>query len=59
MLVVIVGCVDGRKAVVSVEPGARESADTWSRVLRDRRLRAPKPVVAGSTPGVEEAVRNR
>jgi putative transposase len=49
VLVVIVGCVDGRKVVVSVEPGARESVETWSRVLRDlrdRALRAPRLVIA-------------
>jgi putative transposase len=43
------GCVDGRKAVVSVTPGARESVETWSRVLRDLRgrgLRAPRLVAA-------------
>jgi len=49
VLVVVVGCVDGRKVVVSVEPGARESVETWSRVLRDLRdrgLRAPRLVIA-------------
>jgi putative transposase len=49
VLVVVVGCADGRKVVVSVEPGARESVETWSRGkwdLRDRGLRAPRLVVA-------------
>jgi putative transposase len=49
VLVVVVGCADGRKVVVSVEPGARESVETWSRGkwdLRDRGLRAPRLVIA-------------
>jgi len=59
VLVVIVGCVDGRKVVVSVEPGARESVETWSRVLRDQGLRAPRLVVADGHLGIwGGAVRN-
>jgi putative transposase len=55
VLVVVVGCVDGRKVVVSVTPGARESVETWSRGkwdLRDRRLRAPRLVVADRHLGI-------
>ena len=59
VLVVIVGCVDGRKVVVSVTPGARESVETWSRDLRDRGLRAPRLVVADGHLGIWGAVRNR
>ncbi len=61
VLVVIVGCVDGRKVVVSVTPGARESVETWSQVLRDLRdrgLRAPRLVVADGHLGIWGAVRN-
>jgi len=61
VLVVVVGCVDGRKVVVSVEPGARESVETWSRVLRDLRdrgLRAPRLVIADGHLGIWGAVRN-
>jgi putative transposase len=61
VLVVVVGCADGRKVVVSVEPGARESVETWSRVLRDLRdrgLRAPRLVIADGHLGIWGAVRN-
>jgi putative transposase len=47
--------------VVSVEPGARESVETWSRGkwdLRDRGLRAPRLVVADGHLGIWGAVRN-
>lgn len=60
-LVVIVGCADGRKVVVSVTPGARESTEAWSAVLRDLRdrgLRLPKLVIADGHLGIWGAVRN-
>ena len=60
VLVVIVGCVDGRKVVVSVEPGARESVETWPGPTGPAGwgLRAPRLVVADGHLGVEGAVRN-
>ncbi|GAJ15209.1 unnamed protein product, partial [marine sediment metagenome] len=35
LLVVIGGLLDGRKVVLAVEPGYRESNESWSEVLRD------------------------
>ncbi len=55
VLVVIVGCADGRKAVVSVVSAARESVEAWSGVLRDLRdrgLRVPRLVIADGGSGV-------
>lgn len=48
MLVVVAGLRDGRKVVLAVESGARESTASWSASLRDlkqRGLRSPRLVV--------------
>src|SRR5262249_21544750 len=48
LLTVIAARRDGRKVVLAVSPGQRESTDTWSAILRDLRqrgLNCPKLVV--------------
>lgn len=43
-LLVIVGALkDGRKVVLAVESGQRESSEAWARILRDLRDRGLKP----------------
>jgi transposase-like protein len=43
-LLVIVGALkDGRKVVLAVESGERESSEAWARILRDLRDRGLKP----------------
>jgi transposase-like protein len=39
LLVAIGGLSDGRKVVLAVEPGYRESTDSWSEILRDLKQR--------------------
>ncbi len=59
--VVIAGLVDGRKVVVAVAPGHRESIESWSEVLRDLRDRGmnpPKLVVGDGNLGIWGALRN-
>jgi putative transposase len=55
-LLVIIGAMrDGRKEVLAVVPGYRESTDSWRGVLRDLRdrgLTTPKLVVADGAAGV-------
>jgi len=59
LLVVIAGLRDGRKVVLAVEPGYRESAESWGSLLRSlkhRGLRAPKLVVADGHLGIWSAL---
>lgn len=61
LLVVVAGCSDGRKVVVAVTPGHRESTESWSAVLRDLRARGmpcPRVVVGDGHLGVWGALRN-
>ena len=61
LLVVIAGLVDGRKVVVAVTPGHRESIESWSEVLRDLRDRGmnpPKLVIGDGNLGIWGALRN-
>lgn len=61
LLVVIAGLVDGRKVVVAVAPGHRESVESWSEVLRDLRDRGmnpPKLVIGDGHLGIWGALRN-
>src|SRR6266481_6137592 len=54
MLVVIAGLRDGRKVVLAVESGYRESTESWATLLRDlkaRGLRAPRLLVADAGGG--------
>lgn len=43
LLVIIGALTDGRKVVLAVESGQRESKESWSAVLRDLRARGLKP----------------
>jgi len=61
-LLVIVGALkDGRKVVLAVESGQRESSEAWARILRDLRERGLKPwkaTVADGHLGIWGALRN-
>jgi len=49
LLVLVAGLRDGRKVVLAVESGYRESAEGWGRMLRDLRARgmgSPRLVIA-------------
>jgi len=55
MLVVLAGLRDGRKVILAVESGHRESTESWRAVLRDlqrRGLRAPRVVVGDGHLGI-------
>jgi putative transposase len=59
LLVVIGALRDGRKEVLAVVPGYRESTDSWRTVLRDLRdrgLQVPKLLVADGAAGIWAAV---
>ena len=59
MLVVIAGLRDGRKVVLAVESGYRESTESWAALLRDltgRGLRAPRLLVADGHLGIWSAL---
>ncbi len=59
MLVLIAGLRDGRKVVLAVESGYRESTESWAALLRDlkaRGLRAPRLVIADGHLGIWGAV---
>ncbi len=59
LLVVIGALEDGRKEVLTVVPGYRESKESWLEVLRDlknRGLNVPKLLVADGNAGVWAAV---
>ena len=60
LLVVIGAMSDGRKEVLAVAPGYRESVASWAAVPRDLRARgleAPKLLVADGNPGIWGAAR--
>ena len=55
MLVVLAGLRDGRKVILAVESGYRESTESWAALLRDlkrRGLRAPKVVIGDGHLGI-------
>ena len=59
LLVVVAGLRDGRKVVLAVESGYRESAESWGRLLRGLRARgmsAPRLVVADGHLGIWAAL---
>jgi len=61
LLVVIAGLLDGRKIVLAVEPGYRESTESWSEVLRDlkkRGMNCPCLVVGDGNLGIWGALAN-
>jgi transposase-like protein len=62
LLVVIGALLDGRKVVLAVEPGYRESTESWSEVLRDlkgRGLNCPSLVVGDGNLGIWAALEQR
>lgn len=61
LLVVIGGLSDGRKVILAVEPGYRESIEGWSGVLRDikeRGMNCPRLVVGDGNLGIWGALAN-
>lgn len=59
MLVLIAALRDGRKVVLAVESGYRESTESWAVLLRDltaRGLRAPRLLIADGHLGIWSAV---
>jgi transposase-like protein len=61
LLVVIGSLVDGRKVVLAVEPGYRESTESWSEVLRDlkeRGMNCPCSVTGDGNLGIWGALAN-
>jgi len=61
VLVVIGVTVDGIKRVLAIEPGYRESADSWKEVLRSlarRGMNEPKCIVADGGLGLWAAIRD-
>jgi transposase-like protein len=59
LLVIVAGLRDGRKVVLAVESGYRESAEAWGRILRDLRARGmsvPRLVVADGHLGIWAAL---
>ena len=60
LLVVLAALSDGRKVVLAVTPGHRESTASWAEVLRDLRdrgLRAPRLIIGDGHLGIWSAVR--
>jgi putative transposase len=61
LLVIVGGLLDGRKVILAVEPGYRESTESWSRVLRDlkeRGLNCPRLVIGDGHLGIWGALAN-
>ena len=61
LLVIVGGLIDGRKVILAVEPGYRESTESWSGVLRDlkeRGLNCPRLVVGDGNLGIWGALSN-
>jgi len=61
LLVVIGSLLDGRKVVLAVEPGYRESTESWSEVLRDlkeRGMNCPCSVTGDGGLGIWGALSN-
>ena len=59
LLVIVAGLRDGRKVVLAVESGYRESAEAWGRMLRDLRARGmsvPRLVIADGHLGIWSAL---
>ena len=60
LLVALAGLSDGRKVVLALQAGARESAESWGRLLRDlkvRGLRAPRLVIGDGHLGIWAGLR--
>jgi len=59
LLVIVAGLRDGRKVVLAIESGYRESAEAWSGILRDLRARgmsSPRLVIADGHLGIWAAL---
>ena len=55
LLIVLSGLSDGRKVVLAIEPGYRESTESWSEVLRDLRdrgMNCPRAVTGDGHLGI-------
>ena len=60
LLVALAGRSDGRKVVLALQAGARESTESWGRLLRDlqaRGLRPPRLVIGDGHLGIWGALR--
>ena len=60
LLVALAGLSDGRKVVLALQAGARESTESWGRLLRDlqaRGLRPPRLVIGDGHLGIWGALR--
>jgi len=61
VLVALAGLTDGRKVIVTIEPGYRESTESWSALLRDLKVRGmgcPCLVIGDGHLGIWGALRN-
>ena len=61
LLVIVGGLADGRKVILAVEPGYRESTESWSGVLRDlkeRGLSCPRLVTGDGNLSIWGALAN-
>lgn len=61
LLVIVGGLSDGRKVILAVEPGYRESTESWSGVLRDlkeRGMNCPHLVTGDGNLGIWGALSN-
>src|SRR5262249_22040253 len=61
LLVALAGLRDGRKVFIAIQSGHRESAESWSELLRDlkrRGLNEPRVVVGDGHLGIWAAIRN-
>jgi transposase-like protein len=61
LMVIVGGLSDGRKVILAVEPGYRESTESWSGVLRDlkeRGMNCPHLVVGDGNLGIWGALSN-
>jgi transposase-like protein len=59
LLVIVAGLRDGRKVVLAIEAGHRESGTSWARILRDLRARGmkvPRLIIADGHLGIWAAV---
>ena len=61
VLIAFAGLSDGRKVVLALQSGQRESTESWGRLLRslrDRGLRCPRLVIGDGHLGIWAALRN-
>lgn len=61
LLVIVGGLSDGRKVILAVEPGYRESTESWSNVLRDlkqRGMNCPRMATGDGNLGFRGALTN-